>query len=282
MPWVVFLKAYRWRQSRVSELGPSNMSTWFHPGLWLLGLALLFGGCAATPTSTNKPLVIFLDGAGWSGSDIGVRNGLREAGFQGDVETFPWTSLLGPLPDHFLAARNKAKGKDLAERIVERRRQRPTADLHLMGLSAGTAVLIFGLEQLPAGVQVDHVVLFAPSISADHDLSGAMEHVRGHLYATCSPFDGILVEMRLDADGRTGPPAGLYGLRIPSQVERYDLYSRVVNLPWRPAYADLGWRGDHTGATGSRFVREIIGPRVLSDEPQPLNRALAPPWMAYW
>jgi hypothetical protein len=263
-------------------LKASSLKTWIRSGFWLIAPALLCGGCAGPPASSNKPLVIFLDGAGWSGSDNGVRSGLRESGFRGDLEVFRWSGLLGPGPDHFLAERNKAKGGDLARLIVERRRQRPRSDLHLMGLSAGTAVLIFGLEQLPAGVQVDHVVLFAPSISADHDLSTAMQHVNGHLYATCSPFDGILGGMRLNADGQTGRPAGLHGLRIPSDVERYDLYTRVVNLPWRPAYADLGWKGDHTGATGRRFVREIIGPRVLSDEPQPLNRTLAPAWMAHW
>lgn len=258
------------------------MKTWMHSTHWIIGLALLCCGCAGSPSASNKPLTIFLDGAGWAGSDRGVRHGLREAGFSGEVEVFRWTSLLGPAPDHFLSARNKAKGRELARLIVERRRQRPTAPLHVMGLSAGTAVLVFGLEQLPPGVHVDHVVLFAPSISADYDLSKAMEHVRGHLYATSSPYDRILAGMRLNADGETGRPAGLHGLRIPSQVARYDHYARVVNLPWRPAYADVGWSGDHTGATGRRFVREVIGPRILSKEPQPLNRPLAPAWMAHW
>ena len=72
-------------------------------------------------------------------------------------------------------------------------------------------------------------------------LPAALEHVGGYLYATSSPRDGILSPLRLTADGRSGQPAGLFGLRIPSRVKRYDLYTRVVNLPWRPAYADLGW-----------------------------------------
>jgi len=126
------------------------------------------------------------------------------------------------------------------------------------------------------------VVLFAPSISAKHDLSNAMGHVRGCLYATSSPRDGILGGLRISADGKCGHPAGLYGLRIPSRVKRYDLYSRVVNLPWRAAYADLGWNGSHTGATNRQFVERVIAPRVLAEGPQPLNRPLAPRWIGRW
>lgn len=227
-------------------------------------------------------MVIFLDGAGWSGSERGVRAGLRAAGFTGHVEAFAWSSRLGPVPDHFFVGHKKRRGRQLAERVVKRRASYPETGLHLMGMSAGSAVIVFALEQLPEGVSVDNVVLFAPSISANHDLSGAMEHVRGCLYATSSPRDGILVGLRINADGKSGHSAGLYGLRIPSRVKRYDLYSRVVNLPWRAAYADLGWNGSHTGATGKQFVERMIAPRILAEGPQPLNRPLAPRWIGRW
>ena len=263
---------------RSCRLAPQRLWAGVAVGIGLL----LSGGCASSPPSTGAPVVIFLDGAGWWGSDRGVRAGLRAAGFRGHVEVFPWTSLFGPAPDHFLVGRKKQKGKQLAERIQERRRGQPAADLHLMGLSAGAAVVVFALEQLPANVSVNNVVLFAPSISETHDLSAAMAHVRGHLYATSSPHDGILAALRVSADGKPGRPAGLHGLRIPSRVKRYDRYARVVKLPWRPAYADFGWNGNHTGATGKQFVQDVIAPRVLSNGPQPLNRPLAPRWISRW
>lgn len=248
-----------------------------------VGISLLAsGGCTSAPSATDGSRVIFLDGAGWGGSHKGVQDGLQAAGFRGHVEVFSWTTLLGPVPDHLSVGRKKQKGKQLSQRIHQQSTDRPKADLHLMGLSAGAAVIVFALEQLPAGVQVDNVVLFAPSISAKYDLSTAMEHVRGYLYATSSPLDGILAGVHVNADGRSGRPAGLVGLRIPSRVKRYDLYARVVNLSWRSAYADLGWNGSHTGATGKRFVQNVIAPRVLSTGPQPLNRPLAPPWASRW
>jgi len=243
---------------------------------------VLLGGCAGAGLNQPGPTVIFLDGSGWAGSAASVRGGLRAAGFKGNVESFPWTSLLGPVPDHFLVTHKKQKAGQLARHIAARRAAFPRDELHLMGLSAGAAVAVFGLEELPPGVQVDNVVLFEPSISADYDLSDAMAHVRGYLYATSSPNDGVLAGLRLNADGGTGQPAGLYGLRIPSRVKRYEVYARVVNLPWRPPYTDLGWNGSHTGATNGRFVQNVIAPRILSSGPQPLNHPLAPDWIVRW
>lgn len=249
----------------------------------VVGIGLLLSvGCASTSSAPSGPMVIFLDGAGWSGSERSVRAGLHAAGFTGHVEAFTWSSRLGPVPDHFLVGHKKRRARQLVERVVQRRARYPECGLHLMGLSAGSGVIVFALEQLPDGVDVDNVVLFSPSISAKYDLSSAMEHVRGCLYATSSPRDGILGGLRINADGKSGHPAGLYGLRIPSRVKRYDLYTRVVNLPWRAAYADLGWNGSHTGATGQEFVERMIAPRILAKGPQPLNRPLAPRWIGRW
>jgi alpha-beta hydrolase superfamily lysophospholipase len=174
------------------------------------------------------------------------------------------------------------KAEELAELIQARRRQCPRDPLHLMGISAGTAVIVFALEQLPPQTRVDSVVLFAPSISATYDLSDAMAHVNGCLYATSSPRDGILSGLGVTADGSTDSPAGLHGLRIPARVKRYEHYARVVNLAWRAAYADLGWNGSHTGASTEAFVREVIAPRVLSTGVHPLNRPMAPLWISQW
>ncbi len=244
-------------------------------------LGLLAGaGCAGPPIANTDSVVVFLDGAGWSGSHRRVEAGLRAAGYRGHVESFAWSSLLGPGPEHLLVARKKRKARQLAERIAEYRQRKPGGELHLMGLSAGSAVVVFALEQLPANVAVDNVVLFSPSISAKHDLSVAMEHVNGHLYATSSPYDKILAGVFANADGVAGRPAGLHGLRVPSRVKRYDLYARVVNLPWRPAYADLGWNGSHTGVTRREFVQHVIAPRILSNGPRPLDRPMAPDWIS--
>lgn len=243
---------------------------------------LLCIGCTPDVPKTKGPLVIVLDGAGWSGSTSRIRGGLRAAGFEGRVQSYPWSTLLGPASDHLLVEHKRRKGRDLAEFIQARRLYRPDDPIHLMGLSAGTAVVVFALEALPRGTTVDNVILFAPSISETYDLSDAMAHVRGFLYATSSSTDGILEGVTVAADGAVTEPAGLHGFRIPARIKCYDCYTRVVNLPWRAVYADLGWKGSHTGATSEDFVRDVIAPRVLSTGSRPLNRPLASPALSKW
>jgi len=203
---------------------------------------------------------------------------MKAAGYRGAFETFMWSSLLGPGADHLLAARSKLKAKQLAKRITKIRHKNPDQPLHVMGLSAGTALIVAALAELPEDIYVDTVVLFSPSISATHDLSAALRHVRGRLYATCSEHDGILSALVVNADGQRGRPAGLRGLRIPPGLHDRpkDLaeYRKVVNLPWRGAYTAFGWHGGHVEVTRSSFVRAVIAPRVLSREPYPLDRPL--------
>ena len=237
-------------------------------------LALLAaGGCAEPP---GCPVVFYLDGAGWYGSAGSVESGLRQAGYTGRFQTYTWSLFLGPAPDHFVAAGSKSTGRGLAEKIVKVREKDANGPIVVMGLSAGTSVILSALEQLPPGVQVDSVVLFSPTVSAEHNLTTAMQHVRRTLYATCSSRDAIAGTLVANADGKSGAPAGQSGFRRSARGEKTDsAYRRVVNLPWQPAYLAFDWGGAHTGVTNSRFVATVIAPRILSDEPFPLDRSVA-------
>jgi pimeloyl-ACP methyl ester carboxylesterase len=244
----------------------------FATGL-ILAASLCAGGCQA-PKQT--PVVIFLDGASHFTAGTSVRQGLRLAGYEGDFQNFVWTSFLGWGADHLVVARSKGKAKSLARRIARIRERVPDGEIHIMGLSAGTAVVLNALEQLPAGVDVDSVVLFSSSVSADRDLSPALRHVRGKLYATSSKGDLILRSVVITADGRRAPPAGRTGFRIPRSLPYAEraVYEKVVNLHWKPAYVAFGWNGGHVSATTSKFVRCIIAPRILSRHSFPLDRPL--------
>lgn len=221
-------------------------------------------------------MVFYCDGAGWYTSAGSSKAGLRAAGYQGRFKVFGWSSLLGPGPDHLITARSKTVARDLSRRIERVRKVDAEGPIHLMGLSAGTAVILSALEQLAEGVQVDYVVLFAPSVSADRNLRRAMAHVRHRLYATSSPRDGILMTLAINADGKGGPPAGRTGFRLPRGADPATrrAYDRVVNLPWRPAYVAYHWHGGHTGATRSKFVEAVIAPRIMDSRPHPLDRSI--------
>jgi len=227
-------------------------------------------GCTA-PLSC--PRVIFLDGAGWYTADASVRTGLHRAGFSAAVERFGWSSMLGPLPDHVMAGANHPKVKELAQRVIRLRRANPDGQIVLMGLSAGTGIIVNTLEKLPADVAVDYVVLLSPSVSSRHNLSGALQHVKHRLYATSSPHDTILAAT-VSAGLEAGTPAGRVGFRVPAGLDsrRRKLYSKLVNLPWQPEYVAYNWDGGHVSATDSEFIRVVIAPRIMDQHPYPLDQ----------
>ncbi|MFH0982145.1 MAG: hypothetical protein V2A79_11460 [Planctomycetota bacterium] len=175
-----------------------------------------------------------------------------------------------------VVARAGMRATGLAREIERIRAADAEGPIHLMGLSAGTAVLVAALEELDEGVLVDNVVLLSSSISAQRDLSRALGHVRGHLYVTASRGDNLLAMMPVNADGGSGPPAGRTGARMPQVLARTgrEPYRKVVNLPWRPAYAGYGWNGGHTSVTSPRFIEAVIVPRLRSNELFPLDRPL--------
>lgn len=242
-------------------------------GLAMAAAIVLLGGCKASMTT---PRVIYLEGAGWYSSAGSVQAGLRAGGYRGAFERFHWSSLLGVGADHLLASRSGLNARRLARRIEEIRDADPDGQLHLMGLSAGTLVIVRALETLPEDVSVDQVVLFSSSVSRRCDLTDALPHVRGRIYATCSPYDRILSTLAVSADGRTGKVVGQTGFSLPKNLstERQQRYQQVVNLYWKPAYAGFGWNGGHVGATDDKFVRTVIAPRLLSRSPFPLDQPM--------
>ena len=241
------------------------------PFLGFAALAVL-AGCEPPMTT---PRAIFLDCAGWYSGDGPVRAGLRAGGFDGAVDRFGWQSLLGPLHDHLTATRSHPDTARLADRVAKLRAANPTGRIVLIGYSVGSSILVSALEKLPEDVQVDHVVLLAPSVSSRHDLTTALRHVRGRLYATSSPHDGLLPGVAA-AGLESGRPAGLVGFRLPEPMTRETrkLYRKLVPLPWRPAYAMYGWDGGHMSITRSDFIRVVIAPRISTDQPHPLDRSL--------
>ncbi|HKQ46757.1 MAG TPA: hypothetical protein VJZ71_01665 [Phycisphaerae bacterium] len=246
-------------------------------GSCLVGLVLMISGVGGCAEKIRGPVVFYLDGAGWYASAGSVESGLRKAGYKGSFRTFSWSAFLGPAHDHLITAKSGLLARQLARRIEKARAANPDAPIHVMGLSAGTSLILRALEELEDGVKVDNVVLFSSSASSEHNLTRVMRHVRRNLYATTSPHDSILSTLPVNADGKGGPPAGRVGFRFPrgSTRESISAYQRVVNLPWQPTYLGFGWNGSHTSVTGSEFVAAVIAPRVLTSEPYPLDRSIA-------
>jgi pimeloyl-ACP methyl ester carboxylesterase len=238
--------------------------------------------------------IYYFDGAGGGGAVMnwgsGLKKGLVDAGYDGAGEIFPWNTGEGVVADQDSSVEYKrSKAGEAAREIQEYAKKYPGQPIHLIGLSAGTAVTVFVLEALPPSFQVDTVVLCGASISSDYDLTKALQRVRDRLYVFTSDKDavlGFLVPFAGTADRQAGsdPSAGLHGFHMPAGAgpQTRTLYSKVVNIAWRKEFEKDGDYGGHTDAVNAKFVEHHIAPLILKDGPhhvqagRPIARPAAP------
>ncbi len=238
-------------------------------GLGLVGLAVT--GCATTPpVYTGHGVVFYGDGAGGGGITNwgpGVKKGLHDAGFEGTFDEFPWETGMGVIADQDASvAYKREQGKKLADIISAHHSQHPNDPLYLMGLSAGTAVVVYTLEVLPESVPIEAVVLLSGSLSSGHNLTDALRRVEGDVYVTTSQRDAILRGVvpetgSADREFVGDDVIGVHGCHMPKGAppETPRLYSKVVVLAWNPSFAQYGDAGGHTDTTNPAFVARLVG-----------------------
>ncbi len=224
-------------------------------------------GCAPTfgPRAENG-IVFYAPGAGnFDAGDAGIREGLERAGFDGEVASVLWTVSFNPAIDQAIKINARFGGDELAKRVVAFKDKYPDASVNLVGLSAGTGVVLFACEALPEGYSVDNVILLASSVSSDYDVSKALRRIDGKIYNIYSSRDVVLSQLMKPfgtIDGRWGVEgAGAVGLSPPRGRDR------VVNIAWRREFQRWGYHGDHTGPTSAGFVRNYLSQFILEGDP---------------
>lgn len=237
----------------------------------------LFCGCSmAQPDRAERMTqgyIFYLDGAGgggaignWSG---GLKQGLLNAGYPGAGEIFNWNTGKGVAADQDASVDYKrTKAAECARRIQQYSNQNPGAPVTIVALSAGTAVAVFTLEALPTSCQVEDVILCGASISADYDLTRALQRVRRKMYVFTSEKDAVLafaVPLAGTADRTSSTSAGLRGFRMPSRgtSESRAQYAKVTHIAWRPEFARYGDFGGHTDALKAPFVQQYMAPLIM-------------------
>lgn len=265
---------------RARRSGSNGPRGW--PALGLVSASLAFGGCGTPaitiPGGVETGRVFYADGAGGGSRSMGdwgveLRRTLKACGQGLAVEDFPWQSGLGPLWDQQLSCEDKQdRAKALAEVIRQYREISPSQPVHLVGFSAGTMIIVYALEQLPEGCQVETVVLLGSSISAGYDLTAALRHVRTRMHVFTSEKDAVLtglVPLTGTADrvycGRD--ITGVTGFRLPADADEATrgLYEKVVMIPWQPDFAAFDNHGGHTDVVKGRFVQAYLTPLLLTD-----------------
>lgn len=226
---------------------------------------------------------IYLDGAGnWGFGAADIPNGLKQAGYKGDVEIYIWTTSLFPLADQLNIPAAKLRARALADRIKKYRRVFPNNRVNLIALSAGTGVATWAVERLDEHSKINNLVLLGSSLSHNYDMRKALRNIDGKIYAYHSPHDTVLDAVFFigTIDGKRGVKSiGQVGLEAPPGFEH-----RIVNIPWSRKYVRYGWTGSHTDCTSQKFVRAVLSKHVVPKSTRtaastfttPVNR-LAPP-----
>ena len=225
--------------------------------------------------------VFYLDGAGGGGSLVNwgrdLIDTLRKSSKSLTVTNFSWQIGLGAVLDQQASVEYKREqAAKLASQIREYRRKEPLGEVYLVGLSAGSVVVLYALEQLPEDCQVDGVILLASSVCASYDLSQALARTRGKMYVFTSSKDAVLnglVPLTGTADRKYCglDIAGLRGFRMPEGLaeDAQREYRKVVTIRWKPEYERLGHNGGHTDCVKASFVQVEVAP-LLTTPPRAL------------
>jgi len=240
---------------------------------------LVASGCNHHATYSNgtdrysRGLVVLLSGAGgMMGETDRLQEGLQEAGVDRAIETFHW-SRGGVLSDQTGLEANRKKARELATRLEGYMRSHPGRPVHLIGVSAGTGLVVWALENLSPGFQATAGILISSSLDTQYDLTRAMEHTTDGIYSFKSVADTVLslgVTWAGTVDRGGGLAGGLVGFGVPSGASEHTkrLYKEKLHeIAWWPGDMVYGHVGDHLGATSVAYVKAKVAPIVLGERP---------------
>lgn len=244
----------------------------------LVMIIFLASGCRTTSNPSlahvprlpeNSTYLLHLPGvSGVTLLDTSWLNQLQCVGATDRWEIYEWVGNRGLFQSLFEIDENHRIAGKIASYLTAVHRANPHVRLVLASESAGTAMAVWTLEQLPPDVQVESAVLVAPDISPRYDLSAAMMHVKHHLFYTTSVFDfgtlGFWSKFLGNMDGVKSVGAGWFGFRAPAGADAAG-YQRVVRIRWKIPDILTGYIGNHSGGLSFLYGRFVLGPVLVKD-----------------
>jgi hypothetical protein len=231
-------------------------------------LAAFAGGCAVErpiDPLDPKPRLIHLPGiAGDNPFERSYLSALQTGGLDVDTELYDWTQRTFWITNLQAYTANRASARGLASYLERLYRDDPGRPILLSCDSGGAGPLIWALEALPEDVQVEGVLLLAPALSADYDLTSALRRVRKSAYVFWSPGDGFVLDLGTRVfgtiDGKRVGAAGHRGFATPADAD-LEQYAKLVQVKYEPAWwGAYGHPGDHVGAMTVRFASGYLAP----------------------
>lgn len=243
-------------------------------GITLIMLSILIGCGARAPISAGPDVVFVVPGVS---GDSGRYNGLVRALSQQDdasVEVVAWGA---PAVFFFMNFSDKSihdrAESELAKRIDDWHSANPVARMDLIGHSAGCGVILGALPRVQQSVQINDVVLLAPSVSPTYDLEPALARVEGTMHFFASDRDTLFLKWRTGTFGTYDrvktPAAGNLGFVLTSLPEGYR--ARLVQHRYDPSWKSFGNDGGHFGTLSQSFVQEVLIPLLRTSQSSEAN-----------
>jgi hypothetical protein len=220
------------------------------------------------PQPSLPPWLLHLPGIGGKRSiDLAMTRGFEEGGFTGDIEIYDWTENDPGINALIADARNHKEARLIAEKITARFDKDPASPIYFSSHSGGGGVAVWALEDLPPQVKVNTVLMMAPALSPQYDLTKALQHVTGKVYVFSSTQDFLVLEtgckLMGTIDGVKTPAAGYCGFVRPETGD-VGQYAKLVSMPYNPQWIMYDDYGNHVGAMTRSFARSVLAPLVLS------------------
>lgn len=232
-------------------------------------LISLVYGCAAdgggSSASDQFGRTYYIDGAGnWGFGVVEINNGLRRAGYKGNIINFRWSPTFNPALDQTIgrpAAR--ARGADLGREISAYLEKYPGNGVNIICLSAGTGVGVWACENITSQTKLNALIMLGSSLSSNYNMRQALQNIAGGVWVYYSPYDQILqgpVRSLGTIDGQTGgESAGTVGLQYKGPGSE-----KIHNIRWSTRYERYGWTGAHTDATSEPMVQHVLAKHILT------------------
>lgn len=218
---------------------------------------------ARSEVRSKDGIVYVIDGAGGSGFLPFVMRGIL-ADSPWEMTHFRWSAgYMRIIKDLTNREVNRIRARELSAQILARREARPGDQIHVIAKSAGTAIALWAMAELPERV-VDRVILLAPAVSPGFPLEKSLRAARSDVYSFWSPRDlfflGLGTSIFGTADGVKGKSAGLVGFAQP-QAREYDAdCAKMVEVEWNASMLSCWHVGDHAGTSMPPFIQRYVIP----------------------
>jgi hypothetical protein len=241
-----------------------TLMKWTSWKTWLLvvplALAAAEGKAGAVPGHARGTVFVADGAVGHASLSDRVAQIVNDAGLPINVMQVHWSTLHEG--SDFQSQYNfTVKGKQLASRVLEARKACPTTKIFLVGIGAGTTVILKAVEFLPPNSVTD-IVLLGTTVSCTYDLRPALSVSTQGVDSFYSPTDEALKiaihrfgPTDLGVRGVTGAAGltGFHALGTPdgggySRLRQYRLNQTV----------DRRFRGGHHAYTTPEFVRSKV------------------------